>query len=72
VDIEKNVDLRFKNNPELKKQLAELIDLRGRMEKTLAREVKTVQELRLGDSGHGIEGKIPGYTKDYHLEEFRK
>jgi len=42
------------------------------MEKTLAKEVKAVQELRLGDSGHGIEGKIPGYTKDYHLEEFRK
>lgn len=70
-DIEKNSTLRFKNNPELKKQLAELKDLRRRMEQTLAKEVKTVQELRLGESGHGIEGKIPGYTKEFKLEDFR-
>ena len=28
--------------------------------------------LRRYHSPHGIENKIPGYTKDYHLEEFRK
>ena len=72
VDIEKNVALRFARNQELKKQLAELKELRGRMEKTLAKDVKAVQKLRLGDSPHGIESKIPGYIKDYHLEEFRK
>ncbi|MGB2823443.1 MAG: hypothetical protein WBF17_20855 [Phycisphaerae bacterium] len=72
VDIEKNVALRFRNNQELKKQLGELKALRERMEKALAEEVKATQKLRLGDSPHGIESKIPGYTKDYHLEEFRK
>jgi hypothetical protein len=34
--------------------------------------VKAVQKLRLGDSPDGIEGLIPGYTKEYHLEDFRK
>jgi hypothetical protein len=42
------------------------------MEEALAEEVRVAEELRLGDSPDGIESKIPGYTKDYHLEEFRK
>ena len=44
IDIEQNIDMRFRHryqyDPELKKQLAELKDLRERMEKTLAEEVK--------------------------------
>ena len=72
VDIEKNVDLRFKRVPEFKKQLEELKALRARMEQTLAKEVKKVQEQRLGDSERGIEGRIPGYKKEFGLEEFRK
>jgi sialate O-acetylesterase len=72
VDIERNVKLRFGQNQELKKQLEELKALRQRMEEVLAGEVKAVQKLRLGDSPDGIEGLIPGYTKEYHLEDFRK
>jgi len=42
------------------------------MERALGGEVKKARELRPDDSGHRIEGKIPGYTKEYGLEEFRK
>jgi hypothetical protein len=42
------------------------------MERAVGGEVKKVRQLRPDDSGHGIEGKIPGYTKEYGLEEFRK
>jgi sialate O-acetylesterase len=76
VDIEKNIDLRFRklaqSDPELKEQLAELKDLRERMEKTLSEEVRKVQRQRLGDSPHGIDGLIPGYTREFGLEDFRK
>lgn len=72
VDIENTAALRFKDNPELSKQLAELKALRQRMAKTLAKEVNSVQKMRLGKTPHGIEGKIPGYTRDYRLQEFRK
>ena len=72
VDIEKNVKLRYNRSPEIQQQLEELQSLKQRMEAELAKEVKAVHELRLGNTGNGIEGKIPGYTKEFHLEDFRK
>ena len=72
IDIEANVKLRYSRSPEIQKQLEELRSLKQRMEAELAKEVKAVHELRLGNTGHGIEGKIPGYTKEFHLEDFRK
>ena len=64
-DIEQNLAGKFPGSLELKKELEELKSLRARMESDLAKEVKAVRDLRLGNSPDGLESKIPGYTKEY-------